>query len=613
MKRFLLLLQLLSAFLYAFSQEKPDWVKKHPLDELSYTGVGMAKINEEQYSQKAKERALVDLASGIKINVSSNSLLKLVENNGNIDESFSQVSSSNTDVDLSMVKVVDSWQGDGEYWVYCELNRFDYEEYIETLKLKAVEDGFSYLYKARISVENGDLVTGMNLLEKAWTAIEPAIFYDLRCTVEGKTINLATEIYYSIQNIFNGVQIVPNPQSVNVKAFQKTETPITIGVYKDNKPVRNIKLKSEFVSGSGSMSDLSSTNSEGQSTLYIQNITSKQEMQEIHVSLDLEPFDSFIKGKYSTLFKNSFSSLPEGSIILKLESKQISAYIKSRQSDLNALERSVESILTNNYFNIVNSPAAADIIVELDNKFVKGNVVPGELYNMVEYFSSLKINIINNRSSESLLSYSINDVRSLIPENKSMSQAKAMATRDLTKKLNITFKKKLEGLNIDTDGEIPKYNNTPDYTITQTKQEENPEKEIVIPVIKIYKDENVSESPKTESPKVQITDGIWIEYSRLSVMGNKTRIHCKILNYNDDDFETYMYANNQRVVNEKGEELKKIKLKVGNRESDNRLSSLIFVPNIPTEIIFEVDKLQSVALLQIKMGNYEPVKLRNLK
>lgn len=617
MKRLSLLFLLFLTFILAFSQEKPDWVKKHPLDDLSYVGVGMAKLSEEQYTQKAKERALVDLASGIKINVSSNSLLKVVENNGDINESFMQSSSFDVNTDLSMVKVIDSWQGDGEYWVYCELNRFDYEEYVESVRRKAIEDGFGYWYKAEAYIENGDIMTGMDLLAKAWSSIEPAIFYDLRCTVEGKTINLATEIYSSILNVFNGVSIVANPKEVHVTAFQKVETPIVIGVYKDGKPIRNVELKSSFVSGSGSLSDMAPTNTDGVSVLYIQNITSKQDPQEVHVMLDVEAFEIFTKGKYSELFGNTFRVLPEASIMLSLESKQISAYVRSKQSDMDALERSVKSILTNNYFNIVNSPDVADIIVELDNKFVKGNIIPGELYNMIEYFSSLGINIVNNRTKESLLSYTINDVRSLVPENKSVTQAKAMATRDLVKKLNVSFKRKLEGLKIDTTGDIPQQDGLSDLTLPSEPQDGNvPDedmKPIVVPVIKIVDENPNLDTEKKTSQKVQLTDGIWIEFDHLSVMGNKSRIHCKVLNDNEDDFETYMYVNNQRIINEKGEELQKMKLKVGNRESDYSLRSLIFVPGIPTELIFEVDRLQSVALLQIVMGDYEPVKLRNLK
>lgn len=615
MKRLFLFLQLLLVFMYAFSQDRPDWVKQHPMDGLSYTGVGMAKLSEEQYMKKAKDRALVDLASGIEVSVSSNSLLNVIETDGEISESFSQSSSFDVDADLSMVKVVDSWQGDGEYWVYCELNRFDYEEYIEAKRRKAIEDSFGYWYRAKSSIGNGDLFTGIDLLAKAWSVIEPVINYDLSCTVEGKTINLATEVYSSIKNVFNGISIVANPAAVNVQAFQKTDTPINISVYKDSKPVRNMKLKSSFVSGAGSLSDMTPTNESGVSTLYIQNVTSKQDPQEVHVMLDVESFGSIVKGKYSALFANCFETLPEASIMLSLESKQISAFVKSKQADLSALERSVKSILVNNYFDIASSPSSADVIVELDNEFVKGKVVPGELYNMVEYFSSLTINIVNNRTSASLLTYTINDVRSLVPENKSITQAKAMATRDLLKRVNVSFKKKLEGLNIDTSGDIPVHNEVPvpapAFEPDAERIHDGDVPPVVIPADGVIKEEPAEENGSVK--RVQLTDGVWIEFTRLSVMGNKSRIHCKVLNNNDDDFETFMFASHQRIVNEKGEESTKIRLKTGNKASDYRLDSLIFVPGVPTELIFEVDKLQSVALLQIAMGNYEPVKLRNLK
>lgn len=75
---------------------------------------------------------------------------------------------------------------------------------------------------------------------------------------------------------------------------------------------------------------------------------------------------------------------------------QTSAYVRSAQSDIEAVERTVKSLLNNHFFNVVASPSEADIIVTLDNKCRKGNTVPGELYNFIEFFSTLGIKIENN-------------------------------------------------------------------------------------------------------------------------------------------------------------------------------------------------------------------------
>lgn len=53
--------------LLAHAQNIPSWVKQHPVNEFGYAGVGMAKTTEKGYINKAKERALADLASEINI------------------------------------------------------------------------------------------------------------------------------------------------------------------------------------------------------------------------------------------------------------------------------------------------------------------------------------------------------------------------------------------------------------------------------------------------------------------------------------------------------------------------------------------------------------------
>jgi hypothetical protein len=115
----------------------------------------------------------------------------------------------------------------------------------------------------------------------------------------------------------------------------------------------------------------------------------------------------------------------------------------------------VKSLLNNHFFNVVASPSEADIIVTLDNKCRKGNTVPGELYNFIEFFSTLGIKIENNRTGQILLNYSINDERTLVPENKSASQGKNMAARELIKRLNREFARELKKITFDRTGKIP--------------------------------------------------------------------------------------------------------------------------------------------------------------
>lgn len=580
---------------------RPDWVKQHPVGGLNYSGVGMAKTSEKDYLQKAKQNALSDLVSEIKVEISVHSLLNTLEDEGNVKQTFTESIRTEARAEIENFRLVDSWQGDNEYWVYYELDKEDYEAFMEARRQKAIRNGFDFWYKGHVVLQQGDLMTAIELFSNGMDAIRPVLNQELFYSYEGKTINLATELYSALVRVFDGVTVVLNPATASATPFQGIKEPVVISVYRNGNPLRNIRLKAEFLSGSGDLSSISPTDESGTTTLYVRNITSKQAQQQIAISLVDDAFRLFQKGSYAALFKQMLSSLPEATLTVNIGQSQVSAYVKSTQNDMDMVERTVKSLLNNNFFYVVTSPSEADVIVTLDNKCRKGNTVSGELYNFIEFFSTLGIKVENNRTGQTLLSYSINDERTLVPENKSASQGKNMAARELIKRLNREFARELKKITFDRDGQIPQ--SDPDTSTPVVIPEAVPSP--VIPVMK----------PTTEPQKViraEWLDGIFVEFEALTTMGDKTRIHLKIINTNADDCEVELYNRNLTVINEKGEETPVVNIKLGSKSSDYRITALI-VPDLPTKIVIEVGKLQSVALLQLKDFKSNIVKLRDLK
>lgn len=580
---------------------RPDWVKQHPADGLNYSGVGMARTSEGDYQQKAKQNALSDLVSEIKVEIATHSLLNTIEDNGNEKQTFAESIRAEARAEIENFRLVDSWQGDNEYWVYYELNKEDYKAFMEARRQKAIRNGFDFWYKGHVILQQGDLMTAIELFTNGLEAIRPVLNQELFCSYEGKTINLATELYAALAGVFDGITIVLNSATVSATPFQGIKEPIVIGVYRNGNPLRNIRLKAEFVSGSGDLSSMSPTDESGVAALYVRNITSKQVQQEIRITLINDAFSLFRKGNYAALFKQMLSSLPGATLTVNTVQTQTSAYVRTVQSDMETVERTVKSLLNNNFFNVVASASEADIIVTLDNKCRKGNTVSGELYNFIEYFSTLGIKIENNRTGRTMLNYSINDERTLVPENKSVSQGKNMAARELIKRLNREFARELKKITFDRDGRIPERQqavpDTPIPVIAPSVPEKEPVPITPIPVV---------------LPRVEWLEGVFVEFEKLTTLGDRTRIHLKITNTNTDDCEVELYAKNLTVINGKGEETPVVNLKLGSKSGDYRVTALL-VPSLPTAMIVEVGKLQSVALLQLKDYKNNIVKLRDLK
>ena len=625
MKHWLLFILVISWFCFPLSGQqtnRPDWVKQHPVSGLSYIGIGMAEISEGDYQQKAKQNALSDLVSEIQVVIAANSLLNTLEDDGNVKQTFAESIRTEARAEIENFRLVDSWRSDNEYWVYYELNKDDYAALVEARRQKAIRNGFDFWYKGHITLQQGDLMTAIELFSNGMEAIRPVLNQELFCSYEGKTINLATELYAALAGVFDGITIVLNPATVSVTPFQGIREPIAIGVYRNGNPLRNIRLKAEFVSGSGDLSSMSPTDESGVAALYVRNITSKQAQQEIGISLIDDVFSLFRKGSYAALFKQMLSSLPGVTLTINTAQTQTSAYVRSAQSDIEAVERTVKSLLNNHFFNVVASPSEADIIVTLDNKCRKGNIVPGELYNFIEFFSTLGIKIENNRTGQTMLNYSINDERTLVPENKSASQGKNMAARELIKRLNREFARELKKITFDRTGKIPERQkmlpDVPVPVVGPSVPEKGADPVISVPVVvpEVIPAPLVPvKSAKPENQKairVEWLDGVFVEFDKLATLGDKSRIHLKIVNTNADDCEVDLYSGNLTVINEKGEESPIVSLKLGSKFNDRRVTALI-VPDLPTEMVIEVSKLQSVALLQLKDFKNNIVKLRGLK
>ena len=334
-------------------------------------------------------------------------------------------------------------------------------------------------------------------------------------------------------------------------------------------------------------------------------------------------FKSFRSGVNAIILDKIIATIPSSILTVKLEETKIKAYVaNAEKNDMPALERSVKSILANNFFDVVESQSVADVVLKLDNQFKVGRKIPGELYNLVECFSTLGIQVINNRSKSTLLNYSINELRTLVPEKKSTTQAKQMAARELMKRMQREFGSKLKQITIDTKGAIPA---SPIEEPTPVVKPTPPIIIVIPPVVSIPEktpiERPIQEPIQTpiEEPtsRPQAIRGDWnvdvfIEFDKLVSIGGNTRIYFKIVNKTADDFNACLHLSKITVVNERGEQLKVKSVKIGSNTQAWSIRSIV-VPDLPTEMRIDVSELQSVALFGINDCDGRVVKLRNLK
>ncbi len=471
----------------AKAQNRPQWITSRPINTMYYTGIGSASKSETDYMKIAKQKALSDLISEIEVKVASNSLLNSLDDNGNISSYFQENIKIEAKRTIEDYQLVESWEGDAEYWVYYQLNKYDYQEK-ERIRIENIQDkAYDYLQKGNARRNSGEVsVSIFNYLE-GLKLIQADLNKNLPYQKNGQTIYLGNELYAGLSNVFTGVQIKADLSSVKGQAFQAVKDQIQIRVSRGMQGLANLPLHAEFISGSGEVNNGLITNESGVARLQILNVSSKRKQQLILVKPDLKKLCSDEKNKLLHGILNQLKSLPETQISINLENASLKAYLKHNQDESSALVKSVKRILSNNYFNFVPSESLADVVVELDENFKRGGKVNGEMYNMQEYFSSLSVQITNRYSKETVFSYSVNDLITLAPESTSEKTARMSASRSILKKMQrklIQELKKLQ-MTIDKSVVVPNFQNS-EPTRSQTASAQTPKTIITSGLLAYY-------------------------------------------------------------------------------------------------------------------------------
>ena len=149
-----------------------------------------------------------------------------------------------------------------------------------------------------------NLSQAAQLYGKGLEAVEPWAFMDLTTNA----VNVPIELYNAYVNVFNGMTITTNVVLVEGEAFKAIAEPIAGCLSKNGTVVPNVKLNASFVSGNGTVSPAIQTDYTGTAEFYVTNIASKEEVQELRITID-DSFMNSLPKAYRQLLQNQTLSL----------------------------------------------------------------------------------------------------------------------------------------------------------------------------------------------------------------------------------------------------------------------------------------------------------------
>ena len=445
MKKILIILCAILTVNMLAAQNIPDWVKTHPVSEKEYTGVGMCPVSDPQHVQKATQNALADMASQISLKLENNSLLHLIDVDGKAREMLEDKIKTSIGAWIEGQELKGSYSDGNFYYVYYTLNKKDHAKNAERKKSNAILAGSDFLKKGRAAEGAMNLPQAAQLYAKGLEAVEAWAFMELTTDIDGVKTNIPGELYSLYVNVFSNMAITTNAAQLEGEPFCAVNIPVAACLSKNGVVIPNMKLKAEFVSGSGLISDATETDYNGTAEFYITNITSKEKVQEIRVSID-DKFMENIPASYRSLIQQK--GWPMAKVMVVLKDSPAKCYFKVEEgSTLEGIEKNIISLLNNNYFTMVENPYDAEYCIDLSTKREKGEVITSGTYNVVSNYCSLVMKIYNSSKDKTLLTYSVNQVKVLVPEHKTDNETVAQCNREVMKRVNRELPAQLKKLN----------------------------------------------------------------------------------------------------------------------------------------------------------------------
>ncbi len=365
---------------------RPEWLSAKPMQDRYYIGIGHSvKDGINNYIQSAKSSALEDIISEIRVTVSSTSVLSQIDANKEFQERYEQIIKTTASDELQEYEQVDAWEDDQNYWVYYRLSKQRYKEIKDEQKRNAVTLALDFFTKAKQSERAGEDIQALGFYFKGFGAIEKYLGDPIRLEYEGKEILLTNEIYASIQQILDRIQLVANPAEImlNRRVSTGTETVNVTAIYKDSKKaISDLPLKASFEKGAGDVFPEYKTDASGQSKILITKISSKDVEQTVGVKVNMLSFAGTNASPIYSLVAERMVA-PKVNILLKVQRPIV--YITSDEKTLGVnksndqITNRVKNFLTSSGFEFTDNRGKAELWMDINANSEKG-AVSGSIY-----------------------------------------------------------------------------------------------------------------------------------------------------------------------------------------------------------------------------------------
>lgn len=364
---------------------KPSWLKDQPYRDGYYTGVGHStKDGSHNYIQAAKKSALDDLVSQIKVNVASTSILSIFETDLKMREQYEQIIKTTAADEIQEFELVDAWEDASNYWVYYQLSISRYRQIKEEQKRNAITLARDYYTKGIEAEKSGQRLQAVTFYFQAFRSIEKYLGEAIRTTIGDKEVLLVNEIYASIQDILQriNIQVAPTDILINRRVAQSQVDVTARATFDDGTPAAGLPLAAVFEKGSGDVFPQYTTNQNGEAKVLITRISSVELEQRVRVKVDIDMLSGTGSSPVYSLVAQTLH-VPGTTVLLKVQRPLV--FLSSEEKSLGArrsndqLSNKLKNLLASNGFEFTSNKGAADLWFDVQADSEKGSV-SGSIY-----------------------------------------------------------------------------------------------------------------------------------------------------------------------------------------------------------------------------------------
>ncbi len=411
--------QVINAQTTAVQAKAPNWVSNRPTSGFKYIGIGVAeKSRSSNYQMDAKKNALYDLASEIKVDISTNSVLHSVSTSNTYDQSFnSMIKMSNTD-NIEGYTLVDTYENDKFYYAYYELDKAEYARRKAQKKQNTIDKASNLIAASFSDEKNNNFSAALKKRIQAFGVLNPylneEINFDASKTNGVKNIIDLTNL---IQNQLQSITLLQPPQTPVVKPFQPAYAPIPFKLTINNGSGLNdfpfrVESDDEYLK----LEEQLSTNSSGEINIKINSAEPQFMLTAVTLNPDIERLtagDSVSKGSLGIL--KQFIQTPALKAQINIE--PIAIFIQAKESNFNKalptnmLEQFVQQKLNGIEIKFIDNPAQADYIIEVNGNTATdiSSAVLQKTYHV--NLAELLINLsLKNKKGETIYKTTINEI-----------------------------------------------------------------------------------------------------------------------------------------------------------------------------------------------------------